>query len=259
MNTSSGGALRLGLVALALAVSLTGGCAAQKKQEKKDNDAATYNTQLGINYLRQGDVPTAKEKLDRALKENPSDPSVHSARAMLFDRMNQPAEVDKEFKTALRLAPNNPDVSNNYAVYLCQSGRTTDGVHRFEETARNALYRTPWVAYTNAGVCLRTAKRNAEAIKDFRHALAARPNFSEAAYQLADLQFQDGNLTEARAQVDSFLSSFEQTPDLLFLGVRIARAQNDRVAAALFSRKLRLDFPTSAQTKALAELERNPG
>jgi len=235
------------------------GCASQKRAEKKKEDASTYNTQLGIAYLRQGDVPLAKEKLDRALKENPDSPSVHSARAMLFDRMNDSKQADNEYQTALRLAPNDPDVSNNYAVYLCQIGRADDGVKRFEVVARNALYRTPWVAYTNAGVCLRQAKRNDDAAKNFRQALALRPNFSEAAYQLADLYFTAGDLKDARAAIDTYLGAFEETPDLLLLGVRIARAQNDRVATVLYSRKLRLDFPSSAQAKALADLEHNPG
>ena len=248
----------LGFVAACACLALSG-CASHKEAEKKQNDASTYNTQLGISYLRQGDIPLAKEKLDRALKENPENPQVHSARAMLFDRLGQPAQADAEFKEALRLAPDDPDVNNNYAVYLCQAGRATDGVKRFETVARNALYRTPWVAFTNAGVCLRAAKRYPEAIRNFKQALAIHPNFAEAAYQLGDLELQQGNLSDARAQVDSYLSSFEETPDLLFLGVRVARAQNDRVAVALYSRKLRLDFPSSAQAKALADLEHNPG
>lgn len=253
-------AVKTVLVVGALAAVLgLNGCASQKAKEKKQNDAANYNTQLGISYLRQGDLNLAKDKLDRALKENPDNPQVHSARAMLFDRMGVQDQADSEFKAALRLAPHDPDVSNNYAVYLCQSGRTTDGVRRFEEVARNALYRTPWVAYTNAGVCLRTAKRNVEAVKSLKQALAIRANFAEAAYQLGDLHLQEGDLKAARAQVDSYLGAYEATADLLLLGVRVARAQNDRIAAALYSRKLRLDFPSSAQAKALADLERNPG
>jgi type IV pilus assembly protein PilF len=246
-------------VAAVVAISLMCGCASQKRAEKKKEDASTYNTQLGIAYLRQGDIPLAKDKLDRALKENPENPEVHSARAMLFDRMNDHKEADSEYQTALHLAPNDPDVSNNYAVYLCQTGRTDDGVKRFEVVAHNALYRTPWVAYTNAGVCLRTAKRNADAAKNFKQALSLRPNFSEATYQLADLYFTAGNLTDARTQIDTYLGAFDETPDLLLLAVRIARAQNDRVATVLYSRKLRLDFPSSAQAKALADLEHNPG
>jgi type IV pilus assembly protein PilF len=226
---------------------------------KRLEDASTANTQLGIAYMRQGEIRLAKEKLDRALMENPNSAEVHGARAMLFDRMGEPKDADSEFKTALSLAPHDPDVSNNYAVYLCQIGRTDEGVHRFEQVARNALYRTPWVAYTNAGVCLRTAKRNADAVKNFKQALVIHPNFAEAVYQLGDLQFQDGNLTDARKQVDVYLGAFDETPDLLLLGVRIARAQKDRVAASLFARKLRLDFPSSAQARALADLENNPG
>jgi type IV pilus assembly protein PilF len=246
------------VVTVVAAVALDG-CASQKRATRKKDDASDYNTQLGIAYLRQGDVPLAKEKLDRALQENPDSPKVHSARAMLFDRMGETKLADSEYQTALHLAPDDPDVSNNYAVYLCQLGRADDGVRRFEAVARNALYRTPWVAYTNAGVCLRRAKRNADAAKNFKQALKLRPNFSEAVYQLADLQFGEGNLADARAQVDTYLNAFEETPDLLLLAVRIARAQNDRVAVLLYSRKLRLDFPSSAQAKALADLEHNPG
>lgn len=227
--------------------------------EKKKKDAAVANTSLGIAYLRQGDVPLAKEKLDRALQEDPTNPEVHSARAMLYDRMGDPKQADREFKEALSLAPNDPDVSNNYAVYLCQSGRTDEGVRRFEAVAHNALYRTPWIAYTNAGVCLRSAKRDADSIKNFKEALQVRPNFAEAAFQLADSEFQAGNLTDARTQVDTYIGAFEATPDLLLLGVRIARAQNDRMAETVYARKLHLDFPNSSQTQALATLEQNPG
>ena len=246
------------VVTVVAAVALDG-CASQKRATRKKGDASDYNTQLGIAYLRQGDVPLAKEKLDRALQESPDNPKVHSARAMLFDRMGETKLADSEYQTALHLAPDDPDVSNNYAVYLCQLGRADDGVRRFEAVARNALYRTPWVAYTNAGVCLRTAKRNDDAAKNFRQALSLRPNFSEAAYQLADLYYTAGALTDARAAIDTYLGAFEETPDLLLLGVRIARAQNDRVGTVLYSRKLRLDFPSSAQAKALADLEHNPG
>src|SRR5215469_6899917 len=102
----------LGLVlAIALGVVVTG-CESHKAAEKRKDDASDYNTALGIAYLRQGDVPLAKEKLDRALKENPSNPKVHSARAMLFDRMGQPSQAESEFQLALRLAPSDPDVSN---------------------------------------------------------------------------------------------------------------------------------------------------
>jgi type IV pilus assembly protein PilF len=246
--------LPVGMVALALAA-----CSSTTSNARKKGDASNYNMQLGMAYLNQGDLGLAKAKLERAVSENPGDPNVHSAMAMLQDRLGHPDKADKEFKTALSLGPHSPEILNNYAVYLCRTGRTDEGVKSFEEAARNALYRTPEAAYTNAGVCLRSAKRDTQATMSFQRALQIRPNFAEAAYQLADLDFNRGELLEARATVDRFTSSFEPTPDLLLLGVRISRKQGDRVAEEKFARKLRLDFPASDQARALAELNRNPG
>ncbi len=236
-----------------------GACSAATNRAKKKNDASNYNMQLGMAYLNQGDLGLAKEKLDRAVVENPGDPNVHSAMAMLQDRLGHPDQADKEFKAALSLGPRSPDVLNNYAVYLCRTGRVDEGVKAFEEAAHNALYRTPEAAYTNAGVCLRGAKRDTQAAMSFQRALKVRPNFSEAAYQLADLDFRNGDLQEAREIVDQFMSSFEPTPDLLLIGVEIARKQGDRRAEERFARKLRMDFPSSDQTRALAELSHNSG
>ena len=245
--------LAAGALALLFAACVTA------EHPSKARDAAAYNVQLGIAYLHQGDIALAKDKLDRALAEDPGSADVHSARAMLFERMHNPATADAEFRTSLRLAPHDPQVVNNYAVYLCQNGRTEEGVRRFEEAAHNALYRTPEAAYTNAGVCLRAAKRDEEARADFGRALRIRPNFAEAVYQLTELQFQHGELAPARAGIDAFIGSYEATADLLLLGVRVARAQGDRLGAQRYARRLQLDFPGTDQARALAELERNPG
>ena len=246
--------LPLGMAALALVA-----CSSTSNNARKKGDASNYNMQLGMAYLNQGDLGLAKEKLDRAVAENPGDPNVHSAMAMLQDRLGHPELADKEFKAALNLGPRSPDILNNYAVYLCRTGRTDEGVKSFEEAAHNALYRTPEAAYTNAGVCLRGAKRDTQAGMSFQRALQVKPNFAEAAYQLADLDFQRGEVQDARDTVDRFMSSFDATPDLLLLGVRITRKQGDRLAEEKFARKLRLDFPGSDQARALAELSHNPG
>lgn len=250
--------LTLAALSLTAAALLTAGCASSSSGSKK-TDASNYNMQLGVSYLNQGDLGLAKQKLDRAMAENPGDPNVHSAMAMLQERLGHSDKADAEFKAALSLARGNPDIQNNYAVYLCRTGRADEGVKYFEEAAHNALYRTPEVAHTNAGVCLRNAKRDTQAAMSFQRALQIKPNFAEAAYQLADLDFERGEVVEARATVDGYVSSFEATPDLLLLGVRITLKQGDRVAQEKFARKLRLDFPSSDQARALAELSHNPG
>src|SRR5450432_3426454 len=251
LNSRAVHLLPLGMAMFAV---LLGGCASSnaKHAAVKTEDAAVYNTQLGINYMHQGELSVAKDKLDRAVKQDPNYAPAHSARAMLYDRLGNSEVADDEFRTALRLSPHDPDMINNYAVYLCQNGRTDEGVKKFLEAAGNALYRTPEAAYTNAGVCLRAAKRDEEARALFIKALQARPSYGEAAYQLANLEFQQNELKQARGLIDAFLGNFPETADLLLLGVRVARAQGDPSASQKYARKLQLDFPGSDQARALA-------
>jgi type IV pilus assembly protein PilF len=246
----------VGLAASLLASGLLAGCVnadgSAKRQEKDPSDqAAKTNIQLGVAYLKQGNLRLAKEKLERSLKQNPKDPDVHTSLALLYDRVGEPKLADKHFREALRLAPTNPDNSNNYAVYLCKNGRVEEGVERFSAVATNKYYRTPEVALTNAGVCLRGAKRMDEAQKMFSRAIKARPDYSEATVQLATLQLENGNVSEARKTVDTYLGAFRPDPDVLFAAVGVARAAKDKMGEEKFSRTLRLEFPDSPQARAL--------
>lgn len=242
----------------ALLAAVLAGCA-NPGAVRRQHRAAVFNTELGIAYLQRGELAVAKRKLDLALKENPEDPSVHSARALLFDRLGEPHKADREFREALSLAPRNPDFQNNYAVYLCGAGRTEEGVKYFLEAARNPLYLTPQAAYANAGVCLRSARKYDEAARMFRAALAVSPGFAQAAWQLADMDFKRGRLAQARTEITDYLSSNNETPGLLLLAVKVMRAQHDVLDAAIYARKLQLDFPDSVQARSLAHLDHNPG
>lgn len=254
----SGRTLRVAFGA-AVAVAVIACGSNPRRESGSETDAATYNVQLGVAYLQQGNLAIAKEKLERAHQQNPRDPDVHTALGLLYERLGNSQRADTHYHTALRLAPRNPEISNNYAVYLCRTGRVEEGVRRFLDAARNPLYSTPEAAYTNAGVCLRSTGRDGDAEKQFLRALDVRPNFAEAAYQLTQLEFQRGRFNDARVRIERYLSTFGATPDLLLLGVRVARALGDRLSAERYARQLRVDFPQSEQTRALSEINRNPG
>jgi type IV pilus assembly protein PilF len=239
-----------------LTASLLIGCVSSDgskalKREDPTEAAAKTNIQLGIAYLQQGNYTVAREKLERSLKQNPKDPDVHTTLGLLYDRTGEPKLADKHYQEALKLAPDNPDVSNNYAIYLCKRGRVDEGVERFSAVAANKYYRTPEVALTNAGACLRNAKRFDEAQAKFIGAIKLRPDYSEATVQLANLHVERGQLPEARKVVDSYLGAFRPKPDVLFAGVTVARAAKDKMSEEKYSRALRLEFPESAQARAL--------
>jgi type IV pilus assembly protein PilF len=245
---------RLGTVLLVLLVS---GCVSDEparkplKQESSDVTAAKYNIQLGTAYLQQGNYALAKEKLERAVKQNPKDPDVHTSLGLLYDHTGEVKLADRHFREALRLAPEKPDLINNYAIYLCKNGRVDEGVEKFASVANNKYYRTPEVALTNAGVCLRGVKRDDEAQQKFMGAIRARPNYSEPTVQLASLYMERSQFGEARKVVDSYLNAFRPNADVLYTAVSVARAAKDKLAEEKYSRTLRMEFPDSAQARAL--------
>jgi type IV pilus assembly protein PilF len=234
------------------------GCA-NPQLVRQRHRAAVFNTELGIAYLQRGQLALAKRKLDDAEREDPGNADVQIARALLFERLLEPKRADRAFRRALAISPRNPDYQNDYAVYLCGNGRYAAGVRYFLAAARNPLYLTPADAFNNAGVCLRAERHDAQAIKMFRSALAINPGFAHALWELADLNFKQGRLQQAHAELVQFLSAHRATANLLLLAVRVMHAQGDALDAVLYARRLQLDFPDSPQAHALAALGLSSG
>ncbi|HSN72285.1 MAG TPA: type IV pilus biogenesis/stability protein PilW [Steroidobacteraceae bacterium] len=239
---------------LLAAIALTAGCASTG-QKADPKQAAAYNTQLGIEYLRQGNLAQAKDKLDRALEQDPQSGIAHAASGLLYDRLGEPATADRHFKRAVALEPDNPDIRNNYAVFLCSHGEPERGQQYFIDAAKNRLYRTPEVALLNAGKCARDAGDLERAEEHLRSAIAVRPDFAEPLLQLADLQFVQGRLLPARGFVQRYFAAGGSGPQSLWLGYRIEDALGNPDLAADFAARLKNEYPTSRETRELLRLE----
>lgn len=261
MKIAFGMVIRLGAASLLM---ILGGCVTTKSPHLQQGnvaaDAAADNVQLAMAYMQEGNLQRAKEKLDRAMQEDPNNPNVHSVSALFYERINDPKKAESEIREAMRLAPGDPGQVLFYGVYLCGQHRVDEGITKMLQVARNPLYRTPEAAYNNVGVCLLTARRDEEAESAFKRALGARPDFAEAAYQLAALELAHGRALEARDLVQKFIGQNSPTPELLLVGLRAARTLGDASSAAQFTKILRADFPNSEQARSLsADPQANPG
>ena len=88
----------------AVLVAACGNSPIEPEKSRGDN-AAAINVQLGYAYLQQGNLALAKEKFERAEKQNPRDANVHNALALLYERLGKPKEVEAHYRAALHLAP----------------------------------------------------------------------------------------------------------------------------------------------------------
>jgi type IV pilus assembly protein PilF len=217
--------------------------------KKQPAQAAVANMQLAYEYLKLGQLATARERIELALAEDPSNPQVQVAAGIVYERVNEMKKAESAYQTAIRLGKNDPNIQNVYAGFLCRTGKNIAGEKLFAEVMRNPLYMTPEVALVNAGVCARSAGNVLDADRYFNQALAIRPNMPAALLELGTDAFERGDAAEARDIVQRYLAVNAPTPEILWLGLRAQRKLGDTVAAAVYARRIQTEFPNSEQAQ----------
>jgi type IV pilus assembly protein PilF len=246
-----------GKIATLLVMACMAGCGGTPQLSNQNlTQAAVYNTQLAVDALQKNNLQEAKSKIERALEQDARNPEVQAAAGLIFDRLGEDRRADSHFSRAISLAPQNPVIQNNYAVYLCRKGDAERGQKLFLEAAANPLYRTPEAAYVNAGTCARRAGNLAQAEENFRNALKVNPRNTDALMQMADLELESGNFLPARAFLERFLAVSPATAASLWVGVRLERASGNAQAATAYAERLKSQFPTSVETRRLLESEK---
>ena len=213
--------------------------------------AAAINTQLGLEYMRQGNLEAARDKIEKALRQNPHTAQTQMAAGFLYDRLGDDRKALAHYDQAGKLGKDNPDIVNNVAVYLCRKGDRKRGEQYFLKAADSALYKTPEVAYTNAGRCAREDGRPKDAELYFRKALTYQADQPDALLQLAEVTHESGSNMQARAFLQRYFAVAPATASTLLLGNRIERALGDNAHAAEYANRLTSEFASSQEAGLL--------
>jgi type IV pilus assembly protein PilF len=249
--------VRTAWLCVVLAVSA---CASGSGGGASDSNAAVANVNLGAGYLRQGRPDLAIDRLQRALVQNPRLVDAHATIAVAYDQIGSLEEAEVHYQRATQLDPNNGSAANAYAVFLCsRQQRWADAEPYFRRAAEDPNYPTPEAALTNAGVCARDAGDVNKAAEHFRAALARRPSFPDALFNMADLAYQDGNYLQARAFVQRYLQAQPPTAAVLWVCFNVERQLNDAAAAERCATQLRDGFQGSPELAQLEEQQRRDG
>jgi type IV pilus assembly protein PilF len=235
-------------------LSLMAGCASTTgPSEESQKKAAQINANLGANYLRQGSLGLANEKLQKALRQDDENVDAHATYALLQMELGKPAEARKHFREALSLSPDDPQLHNNYGTFLCDQEDYEAGIKQFLRAAENRLYNTPEYAYANAGVCAVDAGLPREARKYLRQALEIEPRLPAALRELAQLEFRSGRAMEARTYLERFHANVKPTAATLLLAARVERRLGNHDRADEYGRKLLRNFPDSEEAQRFLE------
>jgi type IV pilus assembly protein PilF len=117
--------------------------------------------------------------------------------------------------------------------------------------AGDTLYPTPEKAWLSAGLCLKRAGRLNEAEDALRRAVLIRPDLIGALFNLALITFERGAYKDAEIYLLRYMRTGAPTLPALALGVRIARANGDKMGADSFMQQIRRRYPDAPELRAL--------
>ena len=241
---------------LLMILLLLAGCADMQKNGstgvEKNTESAKIHGELGSGYLEKKYYEIALEEFNESVKFDPNYALAYNGLGMVYSALRQDDKADANFKRSLQLDPTKSEAHNNYGTFLCTRGRYDESIPHFLEAVKNPLYPTPQFAYMNAGLCSLRKNDVTNAETYLRKALQIDPLLYAAAYQMALIEFNRNKFEAARFYLKNSLIA-SPTPEVLWLGVRIARQLADRDAEASQSLELRRRYPDSEQTKALLD------
>lgn len=217
-----------------------------KHNDDKDNEpnqktnltkAASYNVQLGLGYLKQGDRPRAKKKLLTALEQAPNSPDVNAAMAYFFEQTSELEQAKKYYLKAVAISSNSGAQLNNYGTFLCRQGEYKKADAYFLKAVKDEQYVHTSGAYENAGLCALEIPDTEKAKLYFTNALNQDPSRRESLYELVKIESKIGHDSEALALLQKY-------PDLV-LNDRIFLSLAKEVASKAGKFDLALEYENS--------------
>ena len=216
-------------------------------------DAAELNYQLGARYYRKGDYDLARDRLELALEQNPKNGLAWSALGLTYEALGNLRLAEEAYDEAVRVAPRDYKIQENYAVFLCRQGRFDDARRYFDKAIKAPTNDYSEQTYTNAGVCMMQKPDHVAAEQYLRAALDRRPSYGEALLQMSVLFYETGDNLRARAFLQCYLSSNMPTASVLYHAILIEEKLGDDIARRQYTLQLLRDFPDSAEAERVRQ------
>lgn len=213
---------------------------------------AKAHTDLAALYFEDGELIFALEELTLAIAFNPDYAPAYSMRALALYRLKEFESAEKDLQQAIRLAPRDPDINNNYGWYLCQTGKEKESIPYFENAHKNVLYKTPEIAFLNIGMCLARVNELNAAEEAIERSLRISPNNPRALFQLALIGYKRKNYDASREYLSRIQRQVNELDvEVLWLALRVERRLGNTVSEASLSAQLKRRFPDSPEYRDL--------
>ena len=158
-----------------LFLALLTGCVSQKRKQQ-----SLAQESLGAAYLREANPAAAVNVLREAVRLDPRNPAAWEKLALAYMAQGTLEDSETAFLRALRLAPNQAELRNNYGLLLLQLERRSEAIVQFNSALEDITYRSPALVLNNLGYSLYGEGRNEEAQQRLNDAIRRAPELCPA-------------------------------------------------------------------------------
>ncbi|EOB4973112.1 type IV pilus biogenesis/stability protein PilW [Vibrio fluvialis] len=193
---------------LVCVLSLTG-CITVKESDNSDLksdpvEMAESRIALGLGYLENGSMIKARENLEKAMQHAPHYYRSQLSMAHYFETVGETDSARDTYREALRDHPKNGNVLNNYGTFLCKHGEYQQADKYFNRAVEQPYYYLISASYENAAFCSLKSGDPEKAAYYFKRAVDHDPTRVRSLLQLAKLEIERGDYTEARIKLMAF-------------------------------------------------------
>jgi type IV pilus assembly protein PilF len=221
-----------------------------ESDEPEARKRARIRMELAVGYFEQGQTNVALDELKQVIAADPSFPDAYNLRGLIYMRLNDLRQAEESFRRAASLNPRDPNVQHNYGWLLCQLGRYDESLRSFDVAMANPMYAGRAKTLTAQGLCQARAGRAAEAERSLARSYELDAGNPVTGYNLATLLYVRGDYPRAQFYIRRLNNSELANAETLWLGVKVERRLNDRVAMTQLADQLKKRFPQSREAAA---------
>lgn len=225
----------------ALLVLLSGCVTTMEKEVAKvqPEKALATHIQLGLGYLRENNLDSARFHFTKAADIAPNDAGMLNGRGLLYQLEGEPKLAEESFKKALRADKNFTQARLNYATFLYGKERYEEAYEHYETASDDIGYDRRAVALYGVGISALKIGKKDRALAALKQSALLDRSFAPAHLELASYYFDVEDFTECKKSLTKFEQLSQPSARSLWLGIRIERifGNKDKESSQVLSLK----------------------
>ena len=221
-----------------------------ESDETPNQRRARIRLELATAYFQQGQTHVALDEIKQAIAMDPTSAAAYNLRGLVYLRLNDLPLASDSFERVLALNPRDADAAHNYAWLLCQHAQYGASEKLFAQAIANSAGNYSAKSWMALGLCQLRAGQTHDARTSLHQSLALDAGNPVAAYNLARLMFEEGEVQAAQSHARALNDGPMANAETLWLGIKIERQLDNPFAVAALAGRLRDGFGQSRELSA---------